>query len=305
MMQTSVVIPTKNGEEWVDRCLKAVYAQEGVGPVEVVMVDSGSTDKTLEIARKYPVQIEEIPAEEFHHARTRNYAAGLARGRYLVFLSQDAIPASLRWLEAMLRNFEDGRVGAVYGRQLPNVGSTLERNDALSTMYGSERVVKDASNKDSLGYRYYHFSDANAAMRRDVWESTRFPEELRVFEDLGIAKRILDSGWKIVYEPEASVVHSHDHTTVDLFKRYFDIGCTFRQLGIWNQRTQKSMIRELERLVKKKLRHNGHRTGSEAASGIGKDVAKSVGFWLGVHERHLPMAVKRHLSAYQVFREFE
>jgi rhamnosyltransferase len=302
-METSVVIPTKNGEQWVGECLESVYSQEEVGPVEVLLVDSGSMDGTLEIARRYPVRIVEIPAQDFHHARTRNYAASLTSGKYLVFLSQDAIPASALWLQAMLRNFADEAVGAVYGRQAPKVGSTQERHDVLSTMYGSERVVKDASSKESLGYRYYHFSDANAAMRREVWEATRFPEELKVFEDLGIAKRILDAGWKIVYEPQASVVHSHNHTTVQLFKRYFDIGCTFRRLGIWNARTQNSMMKELQRLVREKLRRNGNGARSAEVIGFRQDIAKSAGFWLGIHEQYLPTVVKRHLSAHQVFQE--
>jgi glycosyltransferase involved in cell wall biosynthesis len=300
-MDTSVVIPTKNGEMWIGKCLEAVYSQEGVGLVEVVMVDSGSTDGTLEIARKYPVRIVEIPAEDFHHARTRNYAATLTTGKYLVFLSQDAIPANYLWLKAMLQNFSDGAVGAVYGRQVPKAGSTQERHDALNTMYGSERVVKDASSKERLGYRYYHFSDANAAIRKEVWEATRFPEDLKVFEDLGIAKKILDAGWHIVYEPEASVVHSHNHTTVELFKRYFDIGYTFERLGIWNELMHNSMMKEVGKLVRNKLWGNGHGTRSAAVGGIQIDVAKSAGFWLGVHQRYVPMAVKRRLSAHHVF----
>ena len=300
-MEASVVIPTKNGEKWIGECLKAVHSQEGVGQVEVVLVDSESTDGTLEIARRYPVRIVEIPAQDFHHARTRNYAATLTKGKYLVFLSQDAIPANDSWLKAMLQNFEDGAVGAVYGRQVPKAGSTEERHDALSIVYGSERVVKDPSSKRDLGYRYYHFSDANAAIRREVWAATRFPEELKVFEDLGIAKRILDAGWHIVYEPAASVIHSHNHTTVELFKRYFDIGYTFQRLGIWNELTQHSMTKEVKKLVSQKFQGNGNGIRRAAVGRIGTDVAKSAGLWLGVHERYLPAAVKRRLSAHHVF----
>jgi len=301
MTEVSVVIPTKNGAPWIGECLEAVHAQEPVGRMEVVLVDSGSTDGTLEIVRKYPVQIVQIPAQTFHHARTRNYAASLASGKYLVFLSQDAIPANNTWLRTMLRNFEYGTVGAVYGRQVPKEGSTWERHDALNTMYGTERVVKDASTKQSLGYQYYHFSDANAAIRKEVWEATRFPEDMKVFEDLGIAKRILDAGWDIVYEPEASVVHSHNHTTVELFKRYFDIGYTFQRLGIWNELTQNSMVKELNKLVRKKFQRNGSGSRSAAVGGIKKDIAKSAGFWLGVHERYLPVAVKRRLTQHHVY----
>lgn len=300
-IEASIIIPTKNGEAWLEKCLGAVCTQQGVGSVEVLLVDSGSSDKTLEIARRHAVRIEMIRQEEFHHARTRNYGASLATGKYLVFLSQDAIPSSNTWLAAMLRNFQDADVAAVYGRQLPAAGSTNERHDALGTMYGSERCVKEASSRARLGYKYYHFSDANAAVRRDIWESTRFPEELKVFEDLGIAKRILDAGWKIVYEPDASVIHSHNHTTMQLFQRYFDIGFTFRRLGIWNHGTRTSMLTEIRKLVGRKFQPNGNTNSRAIAAGLKNDVAKSAGFWLGVHEHYFPVAIKRFFSAHQVF----
>src|SRR5262249_9375005 len=155
----------------------------------------------LQIVRCYPVRLEQIPPATFHHARTRNYAAGLAKGEFLVFLSQDAIPASDTWLASMLANFGEPAVGAVYGRQLPKSCCNVERHHNLTTTYGDIRIVKEAKSKEKLGYRYYFFSDANSAIRKDVWQATGFPEELKVFEDIGIAKRILDSGKKIVYEP--------------------------------------------------------------------------------------------------------
>lgn len=300
--ETSIIIPTKNGEAWLERCLGAVRSQQGVGSVEVLLVDSGSTDRTLEIARRHAARIETIRPEEFHHARTRNYGASLATGKYLVFLSQDAIPSSKTWLAAMLRNFDDADVAAVYGRQVPAAGSTNERHDALGTMYGSERCVKEASSRARLGYKYYHFSDANAAVRRDIWQSIRFPEELKVFEDLGIAKKILDAGWKIVYEPDAGVIHSHDHTTIQLFQRYFDIGFTFRRLGIWNHGTRTSMLGEIRKLAGRKFQPNGNTSSRAVAAGLKNDVAKSAGFWLGVHEQYFPLAIKRFFSAHQVFQ---
>jgi rhamnosyltransferase len=231
LLVASILILSKNDAANVELCLEAVFGQLCVGSFEVILVDSGSIDGTLEVAQRYMVRLEQIPPATFHHARTRNYAASLAHGEFLVLLSQDAIPASDNWLSALISNFDDAAVGAVYGKQAPKPDSTRERQDALGTLYGDQRIVKNPYVNPRRGYQYYHFSDVNAAIRKSVWQATQFPEDLKVFEDLGIAKRILDRGWKIIYEPRACVYHSHNHTTTGLFKRYFDIGFTFQRLG--------------------------------------------------------------------------
>jgi rhamnosyltransferase len=307
MVKTSILVLTKNEAQNIDACLKAVYSQQAADPFEVIVVDSGSTDATLEIARRFPARIEQVPAETFHHARTRNFAASLAEGEILVFLVADAIPVSDVWLRALTSNFDDPGVGAAYGRQLPKPGSSLERWDALGALYGEQRIVKDPAHRNGLGYRFYHFSDVNAAMRRSVWEATCFPEDLKVFEDLGIAKQILDAGWKIVYEPEACVFHSHGHTTVGLFKRYFDIGYTLKLLQIWDAPgTRKSMLAEFWKLLRNKVRRMGRRgNGQLASEGIRQDIAKSVGLFLGLNQSYLPLVLKRRLSAFRVFESKE
>ena len=191
----------------------------------------------------------------------------------------------------MVANFADPGVGAVYGRQVPRPGSSAEREDALDIVYGEKRIVKDPAHRNGLGYRFYHFSDVNAAMRRSVWEATCFPEDLKVFEDLGIAKRILDAGWKIVYEPEACVFHSHDHTTTGLFKRYFDIGYTlkaFADMGLSGNENLDAP-RHLE-TVKNKVKRVGDKgTGRLVGKGIQQDIAKSAGLFLGLNQSYLPL----------------
>jgi rhamnosyltransferase len=303
MIECSISILTKNDERNIGPCLEAVFSQKSVGAYEVIVVDSGSTDETLEIVRRFPLRIEQIPPEAFHFARTRNLAASLGTGRIVVGLAQDAIPASDEWLHKMLANFNDPGVGAVYGRQLPKPGSTTERRDTFDTVYGDQRVVKDPAHRNGLGYRFYHFSSVNSAIRRTLWETTPFPEDLKTFEDLGIAKRILDGGWKIVYEPEAAVFHSHQFTAVQLFKRYFDIGYTLKRLEIWDAPgTRSSMLRDFRKLLRRQVtRLNENGTPPRVHAAIGQNFAKSAGLLFGINQRFLPLALKRHFSAYRVY----
>ena len=300
MVVLSVILLTRNGADDLERLLPALYGQQQVARYEVIAVDSGSIDGTLDVLRRYPLQLKEIPPEAFHHSRTRNFAASLATGEILSFLSQDAVPATDVWLSKLISNFDDPKVGAVYGRQIPKPGSRVERQDTLDTIYGNHKVVKDPAHRNGLGYRFYHFSNVNSAIRRCVWQATQFPEELKVFEDMGIAKRILDSGWKIVYDPEAAVIHSHNHSTLGLFKRYFDIGYTLKLLKIWDAPgTRSSLSRDAWRLIQKKIRRTEDK--QSAGEGIQQDLAKSAGLFLGLNQACLPLALKRRLSAYRVF----
>jgi rhamnosyltransferase len=303
MLRTSILVLSKNDAVNVEAGLKAIYSQKDIQGFEVIVVDSGSTDGTLDVLSRFPVRLTQIPPASFHHAHTRNLAASIATGEILVFLSQDALPASDSWLASMLSSFDDPTVGAVYGRQCPRPGCTLERQEALDTVYGDKKLIKDPAHRNGMGYRFYHFSDVNAAIRKSVWEAARFPENMKVFEDLGIAKRILDQGWKIVYEPMAAVFHSHNHSARDLFKRYFDIGYTLKLLEIWDAPgTKKTLFRDIYRLVKKKVQRSGKTSMVRGSGeGIGQDIAKSAGLFLGLNQELLPLVVKRRLSAYRIF----
>jgi hypothetical protein len=106
MVALSVLLLTKNGVHDLERLLPALYDQKGAGPLEVIAVDSGSAG-TVELLQRHPLHLEQIPAETFHHARTQNFAAGLAQGEILIFLSQDAIPTSDLWLSKLISNFDD------------------------------------------------------------------------------------------------------------------------------------------------------------------------------------------------------
>lgn len=299
----SILILTKNEVENVDRCIGTVFEQQTNLRVEVIVVDSGSTDGTLEKLERYPVQLVRIRPSEFHHSRTRNFIAERASGDVLVYLAGDAWPTSPMWLSNLLSCFADPSIGAAYGRHLPKPGCSIERSIALAEFYGSERIVKNPNKRHGEGFRFYFFSTVNCAMRRTVWEQFRFPEEQRVFEDLGIARKILLGGWSIVYEPGAAVYHSHDYPASKLFRRYFDLGVIWNKLGIDDDESMRSMRRSgIQGLSAKfrKMRDQGCTT-ADIGRAVARDLAKGVGFGLGRNERHLPLLLKRRLSDFQVF----
>lgn len=298
----SVLILTRNEARNISQCLDAVFAQEGPAQPEVILLDSGSTDCTVEIASRYPLKLYRLANEAFHHARTRNLAAELARGEYLVYLAADALPRDGNWLSALLRNFADSAVAAVYGRQVPRRDASIERRDVLETMYTDQRLVKGADCRAQLGYRYYHFSTVNCAIRKRVWQRIGFPREMKVCEDVGIAARILDAGWKIVYEPDAAVHHSHEFSTARLFRRYFDMGVVYRRLHIWDGANKTMLFHDGLRSLRAKLDISQNHYGVAArAAGIFQDGAKFAGLVLGRNERWLPRALKRRFSAFGLF----
>src|SRR5438105_3343692 len=122
-MKASIVLPTFNGAVHLRQVLEMIGRQK-VQPLEIIAIDSGSTDGTVDILHQFPVQLRQIANSEFSHSGTRNLGARLAAGKYVVFLTQDATPADSCWLECLLRAFEaPGKVAGAFSRQIARPGS--------------------------------------------------------------------------------------------------------------------------------------------------------------------------------------
>jgi glycosyltransferase involved in cell wall biosynthesis len=302
MPSASILIPVKNESGRIGACLEAVFAQQGAA-FEVIAVDSGSTDGTLDILRRYPLRLVQIAPGEFHHARTRNHLASLAAGDFLVFLGGDAVPASPNWLEALLAPFADAAVGAVYGRQLPREGASLERQAALALMYGDQPIRKHRDQLPQLGYMLYHFSTVTCAIRREVWRQYPFREDIPVFEDMAFAKQYLDAGGTILYVPDGAVRHSHDYPMGKLFRRFYDTGAVYQRLGIWQAGAgqHRTLLRDGLSTVGHKLARLRREPVGRIGVDLGRDLLKFVGIQLGRRERWLPMPLKRRFSCFGIY----
>lgn len=230
-MDVSVVIPTKNGGERLDEVLTAVFGQKTKYEYEVICVDSGSTDQTLEILHKYPCRVYEIPPEEFGHGRTRNYGAGMGTGTYIMFLTQDAVPANDHWMDAMIdaMQMEYGIAGG-FGIHYPYPDcNVLDQRDLKRHFqnFGEENRVFFIDDEERYyrdqGYQQYlaFFSDNNSCLKRSIWEKIPY-QDVDFAEDQIWARQILEAGYKKVYCPHAAVYHSHNYPLKTYFRRYFD-----------------------------------------------------------------------------------
>ncbi len=193
----SIIIRTKNEERWIQQVLNAVFNQDHKD-FEVIIVDNNSTDKTVEKAKKFNVKV--VTVDKYLPGKAINLGIKASKGEYIAILSGHCIPISNKWLSNLLRNFKDKDVAGVYGRQEPmSFTSDSDKRDLLIA-FGLDKKVQT---KDSF------FHNANSMIRRDVWGKHPFNESIVNIEDRVWAKRILEKGYKIVYEPGASVYHYH------------------------------------------------------------------------------------------------
>jgi rhamnosyltransferase len=229
-MDASIIILTLNAGEIFDEVLKRVYANKSVDSFEVLVIDSGSKDSTIDIAKRYPVQLYKIAPCDFHYGKTKNYGASLSKGNFLVFLSQDAIPVNEEWLMRLIFPLKEENVAGVFGRQIPHNTNIFE-SYFLSQTYPDYKIIKCIKEKKApLRLRDIFFSGVNFAIKREVWIKYKFDEQIIMCEDQEWSKKVLLGGYKIVYEPKAIVWHSHNYGLIRIFKREFDLGTSLRIL---------------------------------------------------------------------------
>lgn len=207
---TSVVIRCLNEERHIGRLLSGLMRQS-LQPSQIVLVDSGSTDTTLEIASRFPVEIHTIEPERFSFGRSLNIGCRASTGEILVFASAHVYPVYNTWLADLTAPFSDPQVALTYGRQEGD-----ER-----TKYSEQRVMARWFPATSVQRQDFPFcNNANAAVRRSAWETQPYDEELTGLEDVDWAKRALELGHAIAYVASATVVHAHDETWGEVANRY-------------------------------------------------------------------------------------
>ncbi|MGH7793343.1 MAG: glycosyltransferase family 2 protein [Candidatus Binatia bacterium] len=237
-LDISIVLPCYNGEQYLSEVLASIYQQRTGLRYEVIIIDSGSTDRTVEIASTHPVRLYKIAKSEFGHGKTRNLGARVARGRYIVFLTQDATPANECWLENLVMPFsEDLRVAGVYSRQIPRSDCNPCEWRDIDRGASPVSLVKRVNFDDDLQKKNYDkhmwmiiaFSNVSSCIRKEVLNLLPFSETVVMVEDQEWSKRAIEAGWTVRYEASSSVYHSHNHASRALYRRHFDYGVSYQE----------------------------------------------------------------------------
>jgi rhamnosyltransferase len=228
-LDASVVIPTLNGGEDLDRCLEAVHNQNDGLRTEILCVDSGSSEGNLEAMRRHGVRVHHIDRRDFNHGLTRDLGARLTTGRTIVFLNQDAVPAHENWLEELVTPFDDDdkTLAAVQGgiAELPNPDDRFFWDSCGARFYFTSESHQWIAHYGGIG-----FSTVNCAISRSVWQ--RYPFGwAAIMEDKKWQREITEAGYKIAMRPDALVHHTHNYTTRDLLRRCGSEGYGWRTLG--------------------------------------------------------------------------
>nr|WP_321410894.1 glycosyltransferase family 2 protein [uncultured Carboxylicivirga sp.] len=225
----SIVIPVKNGYRTLESCIKGIKNQTVFNQCEIIIIDSGSTDGTLELLKNYPVDVYKIKPEEFNHGATRNYGVSLAKGKYVVMTVQDATPANEYWLGNMLRHFKSDNVAGVYGQQIvphhkdknPHQWFRPQSQPKIETRYfKNESIFERLSKKEKFDKSQW--DDVSAMYRISVLKQIPF-RAVNFAEDLLWAQDALRSGYKLIYDTNSRVEHYHHVTFKDQFKRTFTV----------------------------------------------------------------------------------
>ncbi len=209
-MSISVVIRALNEGQHLGRLLRGLQ-QQSVVPDEIILVDSGSTDDTVAIAEQWGAKIVHIAKSDFSFGRSLNRGCEAATGDLLLIVSAHVYPVFDTYVEHLAEPFENERTAIAYGRQVGD----------HRTKFSESRVMLKWFPEESIWEQGNPFSNnANAMVRRSVWDEFRYDEELTGLEDLAFAKRAQEEGYSVSYVADAPVVHVHEETWQTVRNRY-------------------------------------------------------------------------------------
>lgn len=230
-MTYSVVIPTRNAGQALEELLQQLWKQQPP-PKEIWVIDSASTDATVELARENGASVLQIEVAQFDHGGARNLVIHQTSGDVAVCLTQDALPVDGQCMARLLRQLEDPHVAACGARQVARTEARPYEKLVREYNYPRAQRCWTKEQASSMGIRAYMLSNVCTAYRRSAWDEVGgFDQPVATNEDMLMAQKLLDAGWSLCYCGEAQVWHSHNLTWRQQFQRNFQIGRTLERYG--------------------------------------------------------------------------
>ncbi|WP_345940430.1 glycosyltransferase [Pseudomonas sp. MS19] len=297
-IKVACIVPTYNGRSDLCRLLCSLEKQSAA--FDLFLVDSSSSDGTAELARSKVECVVTIPGSDFNHGGTRQMMVSTNPGYDIyVFLTQDAYLEEPDAILHLTRYFEDDKVAAVCGRQLPHFNANPLAQHARAFNYSGSSVIKSYCDVPDLGIKTAFMSNSFAAYRGEALISVGgFPKHVIFAEDMYVAAKMLVAGWKIAYAGDAVCRHSHNYTVLEEFRRYFDMG-VFHAREPWIREQFGGAGGEGFRYVKSELRFLGLRYIYLWPASILRNACKLLAYKLGQKEKYLPIYLKKKMGMYK------
>ena len=293
-MRIAIIIPTLNAGPQFPLLLREIAGQQ-VTWTRKIIIDSGSQDDTLALARAYQYEIVQVKPDEFNHGRTRQLGIEYVQDSVdlAVFVTQDirflAAGAAARLIEV----FQENQVGAAYGRQLPHQGASLLAAQTRWFNYPAQSRVKSWEDRLWLGIKTPFLSDSFAAYRLSALQAVGGFPRVIASEDMYVGAKLLQAGYKIAYAAEAVVAHSHEYTLRQEFKRYFDTG-VFQAREPWIRKTFGTAEGEGIKLIRSQITCLYRNRQPLAIPSIFlRNAVRLLAYRLGIWEQYLPLELKR------------
>lgn len=294
-LQIDVAIPVYKSGAQLQELIKRIEKQS-TSVNKIYLLHTKDGDSLSLLINQYDNLVEiMIDPEEFDHGATRHLAMERSTASIMVFMTQDALPADRQLISELIKPLQEEKVAMAYARQLPRTDSRLTERAIRQFNYPPASRIKSIEDLPELGIKTYFCSNVCAAYDRKAYmEVGGFETNIPLNEDMLYAAKCMKYGWKISYAADAKVIHSHNYTYIQQFKRNFDIAVSQTQYpeifrGISSEKEGTGMvIRVLHILTKQKVLLIPYF--------IGECAAKFIGFQMGKHYKSLPLKVVKRLS---------
>ena len=293
-LSVGVAVITYRAVSLLPKCLPPLLASP-LRP-KLLVVNSSSNDGTVELARQMGTNVLVVPRHQFNHGTTREIARRHLGTDICVMMTPDATPVSTDLLAHLVRPIAEGRASVAYARQIPRDGADFFEAFPRHFNYPDRSELRSFRDVTALGPQTFFCSNVCAAWSNAALDSIGGFAPTLSLEDTIAVEKLLAAGHSIAYCADAVVAHSHNYNLAQEFRRHFDTGyvrAEQRQILLAHGADERRGVSYASQLLSRLVREQPH----AIPRGLASLICKYFGYRLGFHGHHLPLWLKRRVSA--------